>query len=522
MASIRLGIALAAVAVCAPRGAAAQEQRPSEEELFGAPRKEEAAPRNPEPKEAPREGDAAAKGDRDQEMFGSTGSPNAVPPPPPQGLISREREDPLRIGGMLYLRAFTTWQDGVDPKDWPLSSPNLLDVFLDVRPNDRVRGFVLGRMTYDPTLDGAPEDLGKAAVQQLLAGAPGANPRAVLDQLWVNFDVGRSLFVTAGRQHVKWGVGKFWNPTDWLHAQRRDPVAVFDPRVGTAMVKVHAPWESRGWNAYGYAVVDDTGPGPVATQRLGRVGAGGRTELVLGTLELGLDALVRDGRKPRFGVDGSVGIWDFDLHAEAALRTGADVERWRRTSPDPASPLPLARLGVEKIQYRGLTPQIVAGATWSAKYSDEDSVTVGAEYFYDDTGYESARVYPFLLAVPFLDPREPSPFAPFYLGKHQAALSVTFPQPGSWNHTTFTLSGVANLSDGSVLVRFDHSVLVLTYLRVETFVSGHAGTRGGEQHFALDIVPSEFLPPALGAELPARVVQPPAILDLGVALRVSL
>ncbi|HET7824674.1 MAG TPA: hypothetical protein VFK90_05050 [Anaeromyxobacter sp.] len=526
---MRIGLAtaaLAAVAAAAPIAAAAQEQRPSEDELFGAPPKQEAAPSRAEPAKPtsppptsappPPSGAPDARKDAEAELFGSSGSPNAVPPPP-QGIITREKEDPLRIGGMLYLRGFTSWQDGVAPRNWSLSSPSLVDLFVDVRPNDRVRGFALARTTYDPTLDGAQEVPVPPALLQLF-GLPtqGQNPHGVLDQLWLNFDSGRRVFFTAGRQHVKWGVGRFWNPTDWLHTQRRDPLAVFDPRAGTNMVKVHVPWEARGWNAYAYAVLDDTGPAPVATQRLGRVGAAARAEVVLGTFELGLDTLVREGRKPRFGVDGSLGVGDFDLHAEAALRTGADVDRWRRNT---AAESPARPVVLEKIVYSGLTPQIVAGATWSAKYSDEDSVTVGAEYSFDDTGYSNARIYPLLLAVPFLFPSEPSPFVPFYLGKHQAALSVTLPQPGSWNNTTVTLSGVANLSDGSVVVRLDHSVLVLTYLRLETFVAGHAGTRGGELRFALDVDPRDY-----GINIPGvgRVVRPPPILDLGIALRVSL
>ena len=503
----RLAFVLAASAAWALPAAA--QDRPPEAELFGAPAP--AQPALPAPPAQPAGEGSGPRGDTEAELFGAPAGA-----PPSQGLVSREREDPLRIGGLLYLRATTTWQDGADAADWPLSSPDLLDVFLDVRPNDRVRGFVLGRMTYDPTIDGAPEAPLDAAIQELLLGAAPANPRAVLDQLWLNFDAGRRVFLTAGRQHVKWGVGKFWNPTDWLHSQRRDPLARFDPRAGTTMIKAHVPWEARGWNAYGYLVLDDTGARPIATQRLGRVGAAARAELVLGTFELGADALVRDGRRPRFGVDASFGLWELDLHAEAALRSGADVERWRR---DPASPEPL---GLRRIRYRGLTPQIVAGATWSAKWSDEDTVTLGAEYSYDDTGYESAEIYPVLLAVPLLKPGEPSPFVPFYLGKHQAALSVTLPQPGSWNDTTFTLSGVANLSDGSVLVRLDHSVLVLTYLRVETFVAGHMGTRGGELRFALDLTPQDYGIVLPGVPPDVRVVQPPAVLDLGVALRVSL
>ncbi len=506
---IRLAIALAALATAAP---AAARQRPSEEELFGAPAQPAPAP------EAAQERKAGGRGEVEAEMFGSSGSPSAVPPPP-EGIVSKERDDPLRLGGQLYLRSATTWQDGLDPEDWSLSLPNLLDVFLDVRPNDRVRAFVLGRMGYDPSLDGEPEDAERAFVQELLLGPPPSNPRVVLDQLWVNFDVGRRVFVTAGKQHVKWGTGKFWNPTDWLHSVRRDPLAVFDPRTGTSMLKLHVPWEARGWNAYGYLVFDETGTRPVAARRLGRVGAAARTEMVLGTFELGLDALVREGRRPRFGADASLGVWELDLHAEAALRSGADAERWTR---DPADPV---NLGLRKVRHEGLTPQIVVGATWSTKYSDEDAITVGAEYFYDDTGYEDAKIYPYLIAVPLLSrflpgfPEEPSPFTPFYLGKHQAALFASLPAPGSWNDTTFTLSALANLSDGSVLVRLDHSVLAVTYLRVETYVAGHLGTRGGELRFALDADPAEF-----GISVPGvrRVVQPPPVLDLGIALRVSL
>jgi hypothetical protein len=128
---------------------------------------------------------------------------------------------------------------------------------------------------------------------------------------------------------VKWGVGRFWNPTDYLHPVKRDPLAVFDPRLGTAMVKLHLPWEARGWNAYGVAVFEDIAGVPAATRRLGRLGVGGRAEVVLGPMELGLDALAQDGHRPRFGVDVSAGVWDLDVYAEAAIRTSVDTPRWR-------------------------------------------------------------------------------------------------------------------------------------------------------------------------------------------------
>jgi hypothetical protein len=533
--SVRRVAALAAALLAAGTAARAPAQeRPSEDELFGAPTRP--APPPPAPG-----GEGRGEGGRkpaeesarpeESQLFGAPPAAQAAPPPP-QGMVSREREDTTRVGGQLYLRASSAAFEGQKPGDWNLSSPNLLDVYLDARPNDRVRGFVLGRMSYDPTLpapgaapaSGAP--LGGGLVRRGDSG-----PHAVLDQLWVNFDVERTVFVTAGRQHVKWGVGRFWNPTDYLHPVKRDPLAVFDPRVGTAMVKLHVPWERRGWNAYGVAVLEDVAGDPPlrpdgtrdTPTRLGRVGVGGRAEIVLGKMELGLDALAQDAHRPRFGVDVSAGIWDLDVYAEAAIRTSVDAPRWRQV-PGTTDATPLFDR-YERHDRLGPTAQIAVGGNYGVKYSDEDSVTFGAEYFYDQSGYDSPRIYPVLLGVAALGGRadvpgnpavgQPSPFTAFYLGRHYAGAFASLPKPGSWNDTTFTLSVLGNLSDKSFVARLDHSVLALTYLRVETFAAGHFGAREGEFRLGFAL-PADAV--ALG--FPART--DPFVLETGVALRVSL
>jgi hypothetical protein len=526
---------LAALAV-----AARADDRPSEDELFGTkPAAPPAAAAQP-PASAGEAGQppaAAPPGksrlnEAEAELFGSKGSPNSQPPPP-EGVISREREDWLKVGGQLYLRVQGSASEDTRPHDWPLASPNLLDVYLDSRPNDRVRAFVLGRMSYDPTLpsgsktalSGSGSDAGGSGLSGL-AGTTSANPGGVLDQLWVNFDVGHRAFVTAGRQHVKWGVGKFWNPTDYLHPVKRNPLAVFDTRTGTTMVKVHVPWEKEGWNFYGIALLEDAAGDTTRTSnRLGRVGAGGRAEIVLGPAELGLDALAQDGHHPRYGLDVSTGLGPFDLYGEAALRDGVDGSHWRRTAAT-ANPLVPAELdGWERHDPRGLTPQLVAGATFAANYSDEDAVTVGAEYFFNDAGYSSRAVYSYLLlGAPAvvngqLVAQDPTAFQPFYLGRHYAGLYAYLPKPGRWNDTNFTLSVLGNLSDHSFVARLDHSVLVLTYLSVETYLAGHLGPTGGEFRFAL---PASVT--ALAAQQAGGVVLPSGapVVDVGLALRVKL
>jgi hypothetical protein len=532
------------VAAALPAAAAAQA-RPSEEELFGAPAQpqEPATPgaQTPPDAAAPQAPAGTAPRPSEQEIFGAQGSPNAVAPPP-EGIIgkAREKEDALKIGGQLYLRLATTALEEQGIADWRLSSPNLLDVYLDARPNDRVRAFALGRVFYDPTFVQAlptgelPSGATLASSGTLPIGtSTTANPSGVLDQLWINFDVAHTAFVTAGRQHAKWGVGHFWNPTDYLHPVRRDPLAVFDQRTGTTMVKVHVPWEQRGWNFYGVTVFEDVAGDPprradgtADSNRLGRVGVGGRAEVVLGGVELGADALVQDRHRPRFGVDFSTGLWDLDVYGEAALRTTLDTPHWRcRPGADCGS-----TFSYERHDAVGFTPQITAGASYSVKYSDEDAVTVGGEYFFNDGGYANARIYPVLLAAaatsttptfdgsvlgttgtvqnPFAG--QANPFTPFYLGRHYAGAYVQLPNPGSWNNTTFTLSVLGNLSDKSFIARLDHSVLVLTYLRVETYVAGHFGDRAGEFRLGLDLRP----------DLP--IFTPPQVFDAGIALRVSL
>jgi hypothetical protein len=370
--------------------------------------------------------------------------------------------------------------------------PDLLDVYLDARPNDRVRGFVLARTLYDPT---QPTSASASPTAALSGVRPGANPRGLLDQLWLRFDLGRVAFLTVGKQHVKWGTGRLWNPTDYLHVTRRDPLALFDDRTGTAMVKVHLPWERRGWNLYALAVAEPLvaaprplistgapGSSPFAepgalrpTNQLGAVGGGARAEVVLGEAELGLDWVAQRGMKPRYGADISFGLWEIDVHAEWAVRYSPDVPRVR----GPAFTGDLDPSLWERFQPPGPRSSAVLGAEWSWKYTDDDTLTLGAEVLFHEVGYDDAGLYPVLLAANL--------FTPFWLGRHYAGAYLRMPKPWSLDLHTFTLSAIENLSDRSAVVRLDWQVQLLTHLRAEASLTGHLGQVGGEFRLGLDI-----------------------------------
>ena len=553
-----LAATLVALATLAAAPARAQD-RPSEQDMFGggekapapdagapaakAPEGAKAAPSTPaaEPNAPPAAATSVASpargssdaSDRDTSLLGAGTAPEHL-----SDYIAPD--NPLQIGGQLYLRSQTSGRQGNDA--WSLTAPSLLDVYMDARPNPRVRAFIQGRMSFDPT---APP--GSATTNQVQNGSNGAfagtsatgfttfsnlrGPTTLLDQMWIRFDIMNHVFVTAGKQHVRWGTGRFWQPTDYLHPIKRNPLDVFDARPGTTMLKLHVPWESRGWNFYAFAVTEDPNE---ATQQLKQVAGAARAELVILGAEVGLDTFLKNGQKPRFGIDLSTGIWELDVYGDVGIRSGQDfcvATHAPPMVPPPGAPpnpdlFPPSPEGVcpasvpflpgtpqaflDQARKFNLAPlsgvmvQAVGGVNWSHKYNDNDMFTLGAEYFYNQPGYSDTSLYPGIL----FNSNNTPVLNFFYTGRQYVAVFASFPQPYSWNLTTFTLSTLSNITDQSYISRLDYSYTLLTHISLEAFAGVHYGHTSGEFRFGID--------------LPGVAKVDPLFIDLGVALRLKL
>jgi hypothetical protein len=342
----------------------------------------------------------------------------------------------------------------------------------------------------------------------LLGAQGGRGPNVVLDQMWLRFDIERTVFVTAGKQHARWGTARFWSPTDFLHVQYRDALDVFDARSGTTMLKLHLPWEARGWNFYAYGLLEDSGP----TATLGDVAGAARAEIVFGTTEVGLGGLIRQDRKPKLALDFSSGIWDLDVYGELALRYASEIDRLRfdeSAIPGEGAPVPPNVVDLVFPRYResGVKPQGVLGLSYSRLYNDNDTWTLGAEYFYNALGYSDSDAYAGLYVQPL---SEPPSF--FYFGRHYGALFLLVPAPFTWDYTTFVVSTLGNFSDKSFITRLDYSLTVLTHLRFEAYVSVNYGDREGQ--FRGGLGPIRLGPQTFSID--------PRIFDFGLALRVSI
>jgi hypothetical protein len=261
---------------------------------------------------------------------------------------------------------------------------------------------------------------------------------------------------------------------------------------------VHVPVEAAGLNLYGIAHLE----GADAPED---VGGALRAELLVGrSAEVTATVAARKDEPLRLGASLSAGVWLFDVKAEVALLH--DVHRPRTWT----GTLDLARgvLPVEKDRSGDWIPQATAGAEIGLRWSDDDTLYVGAEYFFNDLGQGDARLYPWLLFQ--------ADFVPLYVGRHYGATYLAMPSPGAWNDTTLTLSALGNFSDRSFLARFDWRVRVLTYLDLRMSAT-YAWGDNGELHLGVDVPPVPGIP-----ELADGLHVAPTVLSLGVGAILSL
>ena len=383
--------------------------------------------------------------------------------------------DTTELGGQLFLRLdymVNPFKYGVVTdatqllpipeagEDQPISSPNLLDVYLDSRPTPRIRGYVRGRFRYDPTI----------AADSRVFGVQPPREQVLLDQLWLKFDVLELAYVTVGRQPIRWGSGRFWNPTDFMNRLRRDPLAVFDERPGVDLIKVHIPVESLGWNFYAVANSDEL-------TRPEETGVGGRAEFLFGQTELAASIAWRKDNPLQVGFDVSSALWYFDVRAELAMLYDVRTPFYAGAVRTNELGLPVA----ERTRDRSdeLILQGVAGADTEIRYNEEgDTILLGVEYFYNDAGYNSSRYYPVLFVN--------GQFNPLYAGRHYLSAYATMLAPFTWDDTAFILSFVGNLSDESFLARFDYRVTFLTRLSFNAYATVHFGDAHGSLRGRID------------------------------------
>ncbi|MBM4345146.1 MAG: hypothetical protein FJ100_17380 [Deltaproteobacteria bacterium] len=352
-------------------------------------------------------------------------------------LLTRDR---TQIGGFFYQRNSFSLAREQALSDLGIGNSSLFETYFDTRVNDRVRVYARGRVLYSPLADA--QTALPAAVSGLAFAQGTDEVRAVLTQLWLKFDVGRTVFVTAGRQFVRFGATRFWNPVDVINLARFNPLTFFDDRVGPLMVKLHVPVESKNWNFYGIVLSEDA-------IRAEQVGGLLRAEFLVGQTEVGVVGALRKGLDPKVGLDVSSALWELDLTAELAA--------WFPDGKDP-------------------NWQLSAELSHTWAYGEDDTLVVGTEYFHNPQGVTAAEAVHTLITSGLAG--KPSPLLPMHTGRDYLGAVATVISPGSWSDSAITALGLMNLTDKSGTAQLNFTTRVLTDLGLEVF--GGASFGSGE------------------------------------------
>lgn len=345
-----------------------------------------------------------------------------------QGMSSDDHNaidaDRLKMGG--YLQA--EWQafqlENSTQKDF-IANPMTLELYLDAQMKNDVRAFFKGRLVNDASVD--------ETVPSVFTGTLQKQNNSYLDEMKISFHTQRKIFWTVGRQKIKWGSAKFWNPTDFLNLQRRDFLRQDDLRSGVSMVKAHVPWKDANFYLIGISE---------AARESSQNGLAGRFELPFKAAEWSVSTYSRKGQKTQVGSDISLAVKDFDVYAEAAQTD----------------------LATDKSASGGLS--------YEFKYSDEDTAALGLEGFWQENGTEDKSSYLGLVTS--------NKFVPFYIGKAYTMASLYLLKPGSWNYSTFLVYAIQNASDRSQYYRVTWIYSGVSDMQWTVAMGGRAGEKGSE------------------------------------------
>lgn len=318
-----------------------------------------------------------------------------------KGVLDKDRAsldaDRLKIGGSLQSEWLVYPLSSSAQKDASFN-PMTLEMYMDSQLKNDLRFFFRGRMIHDPTVN--------EAVVSPITGQAQRQSTSSLDELRFSFHASRRVFFTLGRQKIKWGAARLWNPTDFLNLTRRDFLKTEDQRAGVALFKAHVPIGDANFYLIG---INDR------ANETAQTGVAGRLEIPFSRGEWTVSGFSQRGQRARIGSDLSIALWDFDLFFE-----GAQTDYGKEKSAS-------------------------GGISYGFKYNDKDSITLAAETFWQEVGVTDKSTYATLIAA--------GQWVPFYVASSYASLSAYLASPGSWTGSTFSLSAIQNNVDSSQYYR---------------------------------------------------------------------
>jgi hypothetical protein len=311
--------------------------------------------------------------------------------------------------------------------------------------------------------------------------------------LYSKFSWNDALFLTFGKQPVRWGTGYFFSPADDIFAQSE--VDINDPtaeREGPLALRVHYPIPRTMHNLYAYAVLPrSTDLAALAAMKPEDIAVAAKAELFFGNTEAAIAGYYQQDQRPRVVLMATTGNGEFNFFGEGLVAFPSTTsEAFIQAGAVSWGTFPVFTSDYTVVDRKTDT---LFQATGGVSYSNQDwNFTAVGQYLYNGAGYASLSLGDILQAA--LDRAVSQPAGEPTLGiaslagtlgglgkigQHYGVLYLGWSElwDSKWD---FSVLAIENFSDWSGYVKPIVSFTFLNYVKLSAAASFSWGPNGSE------------------------------------------
>jgi hypothetical protein len=352
----------------------------------------------------------------------------------------------------------------------------LEDVVYSSSSGNTLNSYIVGNLMLDARLKN-----GVKAFANMETGyySKTRETNSALREAFLDFNVGRRVYLRTGKQVLQWGRCSLWNPTDLINVEKKTFVRKIGYRDGAYGLKLHVPFGA-AYNLYGFL---DTGNAPQDRD----LGGALKFEFLTGKTEMAFSGWAKRSRRPVFGYDLSSRAGGVDIAGEVSVAR-RDNTRFIRNDG-----------GVLDIYRKNDDWVAKAAVNFSRGFrlgDFNDRLTVATEFFYNQNGYaenpfKDRAVYGFSGPLALLSPAGTKKefligsglYEPNYLSKYYGAV---FTSVSRFIITDLTLNTnyVRNLNDDSGVLSTGVTYRNLNDFSAGCLVNAYLGPANSEYTFS--------------------------------------
>ncbi len=284
-----------------------------------------------------------------------------------------------------------------------------------------------------------------------------------INEMFIDLNIAKAVYFRVGKQNLVWGTGLLWVPTDLINIDKKNILDPSQVRQGSYGLKMTIPFGTRA-NWYTYIKLDPD-------QNVTQFTLANKFELLLGTTELAVSAVINQYKIPVFGFNFTTRLFTLDFRGEVSLSYGDNTPK----------------LNLEQLPYsystfyltNHLVPKVSAGFGRAFEmFSIPNNFRFDVEFFYNYAGYNSSvfgrtiNLGPQSISIN--QTFASTLYTPYYYGMYYLGLFLSLAQVGT-SDLSMGLNYIINLSDYSSVISYSTTYMLHYNLSLTLLLNGFLG-----------------------------------------------